>query len=660
MFGWVGNALSIELARVFSNVGASITSSGGKTIPSPTNKHRYRIVWNNSGEKVYLAGEALEHNQGWFEYSIDGAAWSRLTTQTLQISMERFGLFLKKWSSTGTNELKVDYLRLYAITPDDENTSDQIDKSGAEDQAVIPTVGGPSAHRAPAGQGAGLRVPGPPDTQTARSAGHIGPFDKSGAEDGYTLPSAGGLRPRHTFPEIGKGATMPVVALKAGLADALTYVLGNEPEFSSATNGSNGRPHFLFNQAVKAVYYNATGEPWATPTLNNFTGYARNGYKYTNGVQDGGPVQAPWAAEAAGNYRGARDDFPVKSLLVLTSRELIIFDLDTFDGTVSSLNMWMRFICNTTTASFFLVPNENNFVSDFQISNGAIYFTTHYASISGTSRGRLHSIDFKATGQDFYSMIGSDDDWIGTAGRDITDRNTTGSFTTAGAPGHRIQSEDPQSIAVHRDGSAIWVAVGGEDRGPNLVRYLGNTSQEVVEASGTARGVGDYRKVFFDEQGWFWFAIGNRVFRNVDDFKSGVVVAELGDARHASVLLPDRPTHLAQTRNYIYVGTTSGIFRIHKGTLAYTLAYTASGGGGSGRLDTPAAGELLPGTSSEIAGLAALSLVVASYLAIAVQFTADDVGSVVLLRIYDDDIIESHVYPSLAEPGAFFNVVTTE
>lgn len=72
-----------------------------------------------------------------------------------------------------------------------------------------------------------------------------------------------------------------------------------------------------------------------------YTGYAANGYWYTNGDLDPThePYKATWAQEGEGDastHRGAQDSFPKKILIVLTRLEAAIFDAD-------SLTLWLRF-----------------------------------------------------------------------------------------------------------------------------------------------------------------------------------------------------------------------------------------------------------------------------------------------------------------------------
>lgn len=73
-----------------------------------------------------------------------------------------------------------------------------------------------------------------------------------------------------------------------------------------------------------------------------YTGYAANGYWYTEGDLDPthDPYKATWAQEAesgAGTHRGDRDSFPRRIFIVLTRLEAAIFDADT-------LTLWLRFI----------------------------------------------------------------------------------------------------------------------------------------------------------------------------------------------------------------------------------------------------------------------------------------------------------------------------
>jgi len=168
------------------------------------------------------------------------------------------------------------------------------------------------------------------------------------------------------------------------------------------------------------------------------------------------------------------------------------------------------------------------------------------------------------------------------------------------------------------------------------VKYTGNVVQSVATANGTGigtTGAGDFRRVLFDENGWLWFAIGGRLYRNVIDWREGYMLASTEDWREESVDLGSTVTHLVQVGDSIYAGTVVGVYRVAKDMTAY-LAYTAVGGGGGGRLNAPPAGELIPGTSSQIASLQGFRLTLNTtdigYLVIGTSMTGDKDGGAVV------------------------------
>ena len=602
-----------------------------------------------------------------------------------------------------------------------------IETSGIEDAGggdVVRDAGGPPDHHSRLG--AGQRVPGPKD----QPAGSVGPFDTCAVEDttaDEVVADAGGPG-HHEDPEVGAGlrlpgppaapaetavGPLPVSGVGDTAADQVAAVpgartlainderidgrepasgvedtpadklhkLGATPQFEPFTPTLDGEAHrHFFGQKIKSAHvYDRTGEPWSNPAGNAlFTGFAADGTRYTAGVQDAGPVIAPWSSEPASVDRSSRSDFPVRSLLVVGEDELVVFDLDGFPA---SLDVWMRFRIGDTggPTGFLLIGRVRDSVETARMKNGVLVVATDY---NGIENGGLFSIDFKQDGlQRALALVRSDNHWHFVAGRDITDRNVSGNFTTSGvSPSLRIRNEHVFSIDVIDDPAdplRHWVAVGGEDASPDVIDFHENTGQADYNVVGSLVGPDqdftNLRLVHFDERGWLWWAQGRDLFRALLDYRGGVLIADPGHPRHRRVTLPSSATRilaLADGRGRIYCGTEEGVYCVEAASMAFHLAYTAASHGGRGRSPSgaPGDGELLVGEKSAVSfnGLAMSQESDGSYLSVATrpglnfgtvgQSTVRiGAGGVTVVRTHDDGVLMSKVHPVLQEDGAFFN-----
>jgi len=523
----------------------------------------------------------------------------------------------------------------------------------------------------------------------------VDPQDTAGLEDVQSLPSASGA-PRWDVPELDSDVPLtkqqvgledvqsgpitasgkpiwsspdalpgdkPLYRLEAGLEDVVSYFLTDQPEISTYTTDANAIAHFLYTKPYLLFYYDTTGEAWANPTTGSFTGYARNGKHYTGGVEDPGPVWAPWATEAQSANRGPRDDFPLKALLAMTKQELVIFDLDSFDGTPASLHVWMRFTMPDTTF-FRAIGRGSETIACIRMKNGTLFAG---GKPTGWENGRLHSIDFKANDQSVYSLIGSDNHWWGVSGKTIVNRNDTASvWTITGvSPSLRIALEYVYDLAILDDGTDVWVAAGGEDSPTQVIRYSGNRGQEVVNATGDDIGgddLGNIRHAVFDEDGWLWFAIDNTIYRNVHDYRERYILAQKGHERVVYADLPSTILDLVSVKNSIYARTAEGIWRILRGSMEAYLAYTVEGGGGGGRSNTPPDGELLGGSTRLMQSLQGFTLekgsLMLGYLIAASWIGSEGYGAVTIIRLFDDAVIAAYEHPTLTEPGALYAATT--
>ena len=80
------------------------------------------------------------------------------------------------------------------------------------------------------------------------------------------------------------------------------------------------------------------------PTIGH-NGFAADGTRYTNGVQDVGPVLASWFTEQPGPYRGSKQPFPNQGLILLSKVALTVLD-----ETTRSLNLWIQFLLKDSYA----------------------------------------------------------------------------------------------------------------------------------------------------------------------------------------------------------------------------------------------------------------------------------------------------------------------
>lgn len=450
------------------------------------------------------------------------------------------------------------------------------------------------------------------------------------------------------FPELGVLRGSSASSVEDTPEDQASF-LGLQPTYTDVTLDSSFVAHLSQKEVLGAFFYNTSGEDWSDPVTSGMTGYARDGNRYTAGVLDGGPTQAPWAAEAFSTIRGARDDFPEKALIVWTAGSVTIFDLDSYP---TDLGMWMRFTVTSTT----LLRTS---IQDIKMLNGVMTVATV------ASNGALIIVDFKGdTSANTGHWIAGNAHylWNGT----LAQRNNGSSLWTASgvSPSLRINSEYNYSLASYKDPSQnkAWYAVAGEDD-THVVEVLDGVPQVSYYP---ARGpiwpvnVGDIRKAHFDDRGWLWVSEQNKLTRHVFAYQGGAMISEerfniaqtgVNDA-HRFVELPEDIIGIASARNNIYCATASGIYQVSRGSLARHLAYTIEGGGGGGKDNAPPAGEILVGDSRTINDLVSISFVNSSYLAVSSP------RGTTLIRLFDDYVVKSFEYPDLAEFGAHFNVLS--
>lgn len=500
-------------------------------------------------------------------------------------------------------------------------------------------------------------LPGSTRGQLVSSPG-VGFYDENEFQGSLGRPSHGPIAEDHGALKFVGGTSFN---------EAIEIEQGSIPEFNNATVDGEGNYHFASTMPApyRAFFYNTTGERWANPTAGNFTGYARNGKHYTNGVEDAGPVWAPWASEAFGANRGLRNDFPVKSLIVIAQQELCIFDLDTFDGSVASLRLWMRFR-HGTSSSFWMIGRGDWTLRDVKMRNGLLVPAQRNTSWED---GRVILIDFKGdTTYNTGNMIGATNHWRwdGT----IVQRNEAHFITSGVSPSLRQNNERIYSVDIlSDDDGTAWVAYAGEDDNGVVRVPVGGRPDWVISVTGPDTGESDlddygYRNVFFDRLGILWFSIGTRLFRNVKSFRQGVIVADLKSGRkvtsvYKSVDLKADIRDIAEAQNFIFVVAEGvGIYAVNRHTLRGHLAYTVANGGGSGARDIPGNGEIFKGQGNPVVkSISSFSLEHANFLAMRTHLPVDGKPEASIIRTTDDHIPAWFQFPALADPLPLFHVI---
>lgn len=648
--------------------------------------HTYNVVSNSWQYQHAYSGNPLS----WpikirFRWDIDsgtlyrqvwnGSDWDTITFQSIQIEPNLLVHYGKTWSG-GEITTEHEYVHIY-WEPVESTDVGERQATGWEDENVLPTSGGPQKYTYPEGisPGVGQTVAGPA-TQPTDDPRKQTPPDDTGWEEEWVLPTAGGPD-KHSYPDgIGSGAgqLVPGAATRitrypaetspggeGGLEDAVYHYVSSEPEIRIDTYDTEGRAQLTGEVFWGAYYYDATkdGEYWHTPTLNFFTGYGRNGKHYTNGVEDAGPVWAPWATEAGSDHRSLRTDFPTKALIIWGRIDLVIFDLDSYDGTPNTLKVWMRFQIDDSTANFKALGRVAYSVRDAKMVNGTLVVGTQH---NGTENGGLFCIDFKSNDQNVFQLLRADGRWWASPGKTIVDRNSNGVYTNISGSLH-IDSEYVYRVDCWAPTTqSLWVAHVGEDaQDPQVTYFIDNEYQWRGRNYGEEGGESNlydywYKSVLFDDDKWLWYSVENRVYRGVYNYKNGWVDTSSISPLIKKVTLPQNVYWLAAARDYIYAVTDGGIWQIHRGTLEFHLAYSTevSPVGGGGQFDNPPAGALIKGRGTRIYKVYAVSLSLASFLGVSVTY--EQGGGATLLRLYDDLVLDSYVAPDLAEDGCYFVV----
>lgn len=634
---------------------------------------RYRPGWirlyvNGGKERIW----PVERNQSWLNPGSIGMAFSRerdgvgawaddiwiySAPELLQgYSSDRLNFRFVKKSYGSQPQTEATFKDLYVYEWVDENRTFEGDGGrvvGAEDAAEVRFSDDGTKKfgmRVPSGAEAPRDIDRVPPIAVGIRDEH-GKFGKTA-----TIPQ----QVMHTYPQLPAGLALNEdddktrSFPKTGFRDGgeKDWVQGLPVQFRQDTLDPEAHVHFAGLNPKAIYYYRTAGEEWANPTASNFTGYARDGYHYTNGVLDPGPVQAPWAQEFISGNRSNRDDFPLEALIVITDSEVVIFDLD---GWPTYLRMWMRF--ELGSSSWYMVGRQN--AIDCAMANGILAVSLY----QGSEVGGLITINFKVDGTtDAANLVRSDGHWYWASGFDIRDRNSSHWTTSGVSPSLRINPEYVYSVDIYDDGQGkAWVAAAGEDNSPHIIGIENNHLMWAATSAGDlgVENNGDTRRVLFDESGWLWFAIENKLYRCMLDYQGGVLIANQRNSRQRGVTLQEATiTSLAQGRNFVYAGTNRGVYRIHKATLRANLAYTIAGGGGGGWDNNPPDGEILVGVHPEVLRLHCISVDKSSILQVVTKTQTGRRGGVTTIRLTDDYILGSREYPELPEDAVYAGAST--
>lgn len=163
------------------------------------------------------------------------------------------------------------------------------------------------------------------------------------------------------------------------LGDAFHQALGlpdPAPTLSTVRFDRNGTQRLLSDD-ITALHFAYVGQELFANPDREYTGYAADGFWYTEGVRDPThvPFRASWAAEGGGDptpVRSALDRFPERLIVCATLLEVALFDADSAD-------LWMRFVVGSTTPSGEgrLVGGPGTIIRDVVFTNGYLVIATN-------------------------------------------------------------------------------------------------------------------------------------------------------------------------------------------------------------------------------------------------------------------------------------------
>ena len=488
----------------------------------------------------------------------------------------------------------------------------------------------------------------------------------------------------------GPGNLLTRITRSSAFEDLLTDLQGGVPAFNLNTFDQWGAPHFTSTSGDLTVFeaylYDARADEWADPVSNEFTGFAKDGTQYIAGEQVPGPVRAPWSSETQSVNRSPRQDFPDRALLVIARGavgELVIFDLDAYDGNPPSLVVWMRFVLGTAGGTFLMLGRNNTSLSQVHMHNGVLVVAS---TNNGLDPGGVFILDFRVDGaQNAVQLVRSDDHYRLLAGRNITNRNDNSSPYTNildGAAVDLLVGSDfvfRAYVQTSREGSGnkTWIVMQGDDADdPSVLVFVDALSTQQFKVIGDDLGTSDdndyfKRNTHLDRDGWLWVSLDNKLWRVGRGWKSGRLFQFKPYTSTSSRLarlqrgveLPLSIRWLASAGEYIFAATDDGVYAVHRGTLRVHHAFSISTKLGQGLLPSQSRqGRVIPGGNPQVYKLNGFDLAESSFLLVAcdwrgvVEDTAGVSGGVAVIRLSDGSAPQSLVFPGIPEDGAFINM----
>lgn len=119
------------------------------------------------------------------------------------------------------------------------------------------------------------------------------------------------------------------------------------------------------NIVATALIQAFDNDSFYNPTTTGHNGFAADGTRYTNGVQDAGPVLASWFSEFGSSNDPYRDDqaaFPSNGLILLSPVAMTILNESTPVPHANQLRLWMQFLMSD---SFMMTNNFNQSLQGF-------------------------------------------------------------------------------------------------------------------------------------------------------------------------------------------------------------------------------------------------------------------------------------------------------
>jgi hypothetical protein len=236
----------------------------------------------------------------------------------------------------------------------------------------------------------------------------------------------------------GLGITRPSTGVNRAsrgliLDDAFQQVVSlpdPAPTLSTVRFDSNGTQRLLSDD-ITALHFAYVGQELFANPDREYTGYAADGFWYTDGVRDPTkvPFKASWAVEGEGSPTPVRSDldrFPERLIVCATLREVALFDADNAD-------LWMRFVIGNVSppGAGRLVGGPGTLIRDAVFTNGYLVIATNTG---------LRIADFR---QDRgYRLGDAQSAGSGTLGLVNRDSDTFLDETSSSAPGVLLQNSD--------------------------------------------------------------------------------------------------------------------------------------------------------------------------------------------------------------------------